>query len=391
MLKLASSTSIKRAGSQASLGAKPARFRRPRLLILGCGDVGQRALSLLSQRWPTLAVTRSDTQAAQIRELGARFAPADPCAVAGGHPTVAQLRARRHRQQLVRQAPWTIYLAPPPNHGADDPVIRDWLLATRRPPIRAGMVARPPGRLTPVWSSQGRAFVASNAPSNARATQPRRAWTYRWSYVSTTGVYGSGGDRPFDEAQPVAPSTERAVRRVAAERRLRQTIAATASLQTRIAASASRGRIGLFNAPLLQAHVLRAPGIYAQDRLPTARLQAGHPALLPEHDVWTNHIHADDLARACITGVLRAANARIFNAVDQSDMKMGDYFDAVADALHLPHPPRMTAAEVQAKVSPMMWSFMRESRRLKSERLRQELRVVLRYPTVADTLRALNA
>ena len=61
----------------------------------------------------------------------------------------------------------------------------------------------------------------------------------------------------------------------------------------------------------------------------------------------------------------------------------GGYFDQVADAYQLERPPRLTAAAVKEKVSPMLWSFMRESRRVSNTRLK-ELKIALRYPNVAS-------
>ncbi len=132
--------------------------------------------------------------------------------------------------------------------------------------------------------------------------------------------------------------------------------------------------------------ILRVPGIYAQDRLPLERLQKGTPALAQDDDVYTNHIHADDLARLIALALFRAAPSRIYHAVDDSDMRMGEYFDAVADAFGLPRPPRLPREQLRDMVSPMMLSFMSESRRLQNRRITEELGMRLRYPTVAAAL-----
>ncbi len=181
----------------------------------------------------------------------------------------------------------------------------------------------------------------------------------RIAYVSTSGVYGNCDGALFDETRTPRPESDRGKRRVAAERRLRR--------------AAKQG---------VRASILRAPGIYAADRLPLDRLQAGTPALRQEDDVYTNHIHADDLAHICIAALFRAKPGRVYHASDDSQMKMADYFDAVAAAFNLPKPPRLPAAELREQVSPALWSFMRESRRLKNERIKHELRVRLAYPTV---------
>lgn len=187
-----------------------------------------------------------------------------------------------------------------------------------------------------------------------------------WVYLSTTGVYGDCGGARFDETRAVAPRNERAVRRVSAERRLRLRAATGA----------------------IRATVLRVPGIYAAERLPIERLQRGTPALVDEQDVHTNHIHADDLARIAFVALWRGRSQRTVHAVDDTEMKMGAYFDAVAQAFGLPPPPRLTRDALRAAVSPMLYSFMSESRRLDNRRLRRELRARLRWPTVETFLKA---
>jgi nucleoside-diphosphate-sugar epimerase len=130
---------------------------------------------------------------------------------------------------------------------------------------------------------------------------------------------------------------------------------------------------------------LRIPGIYAADRVggdPRERIRRGAPVLEAPEDVYTNHIHADDLARACIAALWRAAPQRVYHASDDTDMKMGDYLDAVATVSGLPLPPRISRVRALAELPSTVLSFMGESRRLDNHRLKSELRLRLRYPTV---------
>lgn len=137
--------------------------------------------------------------------------------------------------------------------------------------------------------------------------------------------------------------------------------------------------------------ILRAPGIYAAERLPVARIRAGTPVIDAAEDSYSNHIHADDLARACIAALWRGRGGRAFNVCDDEPMQMGDYFDCVADAFSLARPPRLPRASVRERVNPMLWSFMAESRRLDNRRARTELRLRLDYPTVPHFVGALSA
>jgi nucleoside-diphosphate-sugar epimerase len=172
----------------------------------------------------------------------------------------------------------------------------------------------------------------------------------------------------MDETRRLKPATERAGRRVDAERRLR-----------------AWGRhFGV------AVSILRAPGIYAVDRLPVERLRKGIAALAAEDDVFTNHIHAEDLARAAVAAMCKGRPGRVYNVVDDTALPMADYFDRVADAVGLPRPPRISRAEAATRISPALLSFMSESRRIGNQRLKRELRVSLLYPTVDDFLREPN-
>lgn len=186
-------------------------------------------------------------------------------------------------------------------------------------------------------------------------------------YASTTGVYGDCQGAWFDETRAVAPGTDRARRRVDAEGRARH-----------------YGRISG-----ARVAILRIPGIYAVDRPgghPRDRVLRGMPVLDSADDVYTNHIEADDLARACVAALLRAAPQRVYNVCDDSSSKMGDHFDHVAALLDLPRPPRLSRALAQAQLGAMQLSFMSESRRIDNRRLRTELGLRLHYPTVEQGL-----
>jgi nucleoside-diphosphate-sugar epimerase len=283
------------------------QFDRPRLLIVGCGDVGMRLLPLVRARFRVFAVTSGPERRAELR-------------AAGAVPLVADLDHPASLKRLARLAPYVVHLAPPGPDGALD-------RRTRR--------------------------LAAILPDGARLV-----------YVSTSGVYGDCGGALIDETRPVAPHNARARRRVDAEQVLRDW------------ARRARARVA----------IVRAPGIYARERLPLERLGKGTPALREQDDVHTNHIHADDLARIVALALFRALPGRIYNAVDDSDMKMAEYFDAVADAFGLARPPRLARAELAAAVSPVLLSFMSESRRIGNARIKRELGVRLRYPEVRAAL-----
>lgn len=286
------------------------RIRLPRLLIVGCGDVGLRLLPLLRERFTVYALTSTQDRMPVLRESGAI-------------PIWGNLDQAHTLWRLSQLATHIVHLAPPQKEGLTDIRTRN-LLA-----------------------------ILAHGARNIR----------QFIYISTTGVYGNRDGAWIDETSQVMPESSRAKRRVDAEQQVR-------------AWGASFG---------VRTHILRVPGIYAANRLPTERLLRGQPALNDTEDVYTNHIHADDLARIIQVSVFRGKPQRITNACDDSALKMGAYFDLVSHYLNLPRAPRASMSELSKALDPMTLSFMKESRQISNLRLK-ELRLVLRYPTVQSAL-----
>ncbi len=290
-------------------GSMPARFKRERLLIIGCGDVGLRVIKALPQRVRVVVLTSNAMRCEEFRALGVT-------------PIVGNLDQPASLSRLAGLASRIINLAPPPLSGVKDPRTLALTRALRRRSLPKSLV-----------------------------------------YGSTSGVYGDCQGRRIKESQTISAQTPRAKRRVEAE------------ACVRFLGRSSGVRVG----------VLRIPGIYANDRVggtPKDRLLMGLPLLETGDDVYTNHIHADDLARACWIGLWRCLPQRTYNINDDSELKMGDYFDLAADLLMLPRSPRVSRSIAQEKMSLIQMSFMSESRRMDNNRMKKELRLTLAYPNV---------
>jgi nucleoside-diphosphate-sugar epimerase len=295
----------------------PARFRRERVLIVGCGDVGLRVARALAGRARLLALTSSTERVTLLRSKGIT-------------PLEGDLDRPATLARLAGIATRLVHLAPPPGEG------------------------------NPQWWRDPRTVAL------LRVLRRRRT-PLSMVYGSTTGVYGDCAGARVAETRPLQPHTPRAQRRADAERAVRHF-----------------GR-----AAHVRASILRIPGIYAADReggTPRERLLKRTPVLEPQDDVYTNHIHADDLARAIVAALWRGGAQRVYNVSDDTDMKMGDYFDLAADLYGLPRPPRIARTAARDTLPLMLLSFMGESRRLVNERMKNELKLVLRYPTVAAGL-----
>jgi len=284
-----------------------------KILIVGFGDVAERLVRTYAGQAEFIGLVRRPERVAELRTLGVT-------------PYLGDLDIAATLVRLPR-VDGVFHFAPPPNAGTADP---------RTARLLAALGKRLPGALV---------------------------------YISTSGVYGDCGGDWVAETRPVAPVNGRAVRRVAAERQLREW--------------GKKHRV--------QVSILRAPGIYAADRLPLERIKRGTPALIAKDDSYTNHIHADDLARLAWAALFRGRGQRLYHAVDAHPLKMADWFDSCADAFDLPRPPRVKRAEAEKVLSEALLSFLRESRQLSNVRAVRELRMKYRYPTSDDLLREVKA
>jgi nucleoside-diphosphate-sugar epimerase len=274
------------------------------ILIVGCGDIGQRI--------GALHVAAGDAVTGVVRRAEA----ADALAVQGIAPHLADL-----------DAPWAVpaadviyWCAPPPAAGSDEPRLAA-VLARLAPP-RDGLL-----------------------------------------YIGTTGVYGDCAGRWINEAEPLKPANARSQRRLAAERHLK-------------AFAARSGARTL---------TLRVPGIYGPGRLPRERLARGEPVPSEAASPYSNRIHADDLAAAAVFLFQRGEAGGAWHVSDGQPTTMTDYFRQCAALLRLPAPPEVPMAEARQKLTPMQLSFLEESKRLDTTRLRA-LGWQPRYASLAEGL-----
>ena len=282
------------------------------MLIIGYGALGRRvaALSLAHGGAPWGLVRRPEAMA----DLGGQGIPMILADLDQGLPP-----------PLPSRAGTVLYLVPPPEAGQEDPRL---------------------GRVLEAFHRDG---------------QPRRL-----VYISTSGVYGDCGGAWIDETQPTAATADRSLRRLAAERQVRDW------------AVASGG----------EWVILRVAGIYGPGYLPLSRLRQGLPIVGAGEAPFTNRIHVDDLARICLAALERPLTGEIINVCDGQPSTMADYFDRVADLAGLPRAPKISLAEAAERLSPGMLSYLRESRRIRNDKLRELLGVELLYPDLELGLRA---
>lgn len=169
-------------------------------------------------------------------------------------------------------------------------------------------------------------------------------------YVSSTGVYAAGGGSWVDEAWPLAPITPSGTRRVAAE-------------------------AALAAAPI--SHVaLRVAGIHGPGRGLVDRLRAGTYRIVGDGASHISRIHVDDLVRAIVLAG-RSSITGAINIADDDPAPIGEVADALAARLGVPAPPRVAVASVSAEVANMLTA----DRKIANHRMKDELGVVLQYPS----------
>jgi len=185
-------------------------------------------------------------------------------------------------------------------------------------------------------------------------------------YISTTSVYGDCGNETVTEERSVSPANHTAKRRCDAERRFKRW-------------GAEHG---------IPFVTLRVAGIYGPGRIPMQRILSQEP-LLNENEVgYTNRIHADDLAEVCLRALEKGEDGDIFNVCDGEVSKMTDYFNTITDLMELPRLPQVSLDEARQVMSPLMFSYMTDSRKISNRKMLEKLEIKLKYPTMLEGLKA---
>lgn len=184
-------------------------------------------------------------------------------------------------------------------------------------------------------------------------------------YMSATSVYGAGCD-VVTEDSPAVPDSAMGKRRLDAETAFREYGAAC-------------------GVPVV---ILRVSGIYGPGRLPLMQISQGQPLLNEDESGPSNRIHADDLTAVCIAAGEHGVAGDIFNVSDGHPSSMTSYFNACADALGMARQPQVTLEEARRVMSPLMFSYVNQSRIVDNRRMLERLGVKLRYGTMAEGLAA---
>ena len=185
-------------------------------------------------------------------------------------------------------------------------------------------------------------------------------------YMSTTSVYNGSDGGVVTEQSPTAPDAAMGKRRLDAEAAFRDYGAAN-------------------TVPVI---ILRVSGIYGPGRLPLMQINQGQPLLREGESGPSNRIHADDLASICLAAAENGVGGDIFNVSDGNPSSMTSYFNACADALSMPRQPQVTLNEARLTMSPLMFSYVSQSQIVDNSRMRDRLKVNLRYTTMYEGLAA---
>ena len=192
-----------------------------------------------------------------------------------------------------------------------------------------------------------------------------RAGQFEWvGYLSTTGVYGDHGGDWVDETTPLTPSTKRGIARVQAE-------SAWAAI------------------PDLPLHIFRLAGIYGPGRGPFAKVRAGTARRIIKADQVFSRTHVADIARVLAASIRNPNPGAVYNVCDNDPAAPQDVIGYAADLLGLPLPPAEDFEK--AEMSPMARSFYAESKKVRNDRIKNELGVKLLYPDYRSGLKALLA
>jgi nucleoside-diphosphate-sugar epimerase len=192
----------------------------------------------------------------------------------------------------------------------------------------------------------------------------RLARSLLWAgYLSTTGVYGDRGGDWVDETSPLAPTTARGERRLAAETAWRT-----------------------LDLPM---HIFRLAGIYGPGRNQLTALLDGTAKRVVKKGQVFSRVHVEDIAGVLQASIDKPRPGRAYNVCDDEPCPPQDVVAFAAELLNIPAPPEIPFDH--AKLSPMAKSFYAESKRVLNRRIKDELGYRLLYPTYREGLAALLA
>ena len=191
----------------------------------------------------------------------------------------------------------------------------------------------------------------------------KRAAQFEWvGYLSTTGVYGDHAGGWVDETTPLSPATKRGQARVDAEAAWRAI-------------------------PGLSLHIFRLAGIYGPGRGPFAKVRSGKARRIIKKGQVFSRIHVEDIGAILLASLNKPNPGAIYNLCDDDPAPPQDVISYAAQLLGLPEPP---AEDFEtAEMTPMARSFYAESKKVRNDRIKQELGVVLQYPDYKTGLHAL--
>lgn len=193
----------------------------------------------------------------------------------------------------------------------------------------------------------------------------RRADQFAWvGYLSTTGVYGDHQGGWVDESTALTPATKRGIARVKAE-------AAWAAI------------------PGLPLHIFRLAGIYGPGRGPFTKLRNGTARRIIKTGQVFSRTHVADIARVLAASIERPNPGAAYNVCDNDPAPPQEVIAYAAELLGLPVPEAVDFEA--ADLSPMACSFYAESKKVRNDRIKNELGVDLLYPDYKSGLRALLA
>jgi nucleoside-diphosphate-sugar epimerase len=205
---------------------------------------------------------------------------------------------------------------------------------------------------------QGDTFL--RAYEAALKAAPNLCWI---GYLSTTGVYGDHGGAWVDEDTPVVPTTKRGQIRARSEQQWLDSG--------------------------LPAHVFRLAGIYGPGRGPFAKLKGGTARRIIKPGQVFGRIHVEDIAQGLYASTLAPNPGRIYNLTDDEPAPPDDVLGYAAELLGMDLPAPVAFEE--AEMSPMARSFYAECKRVRNDRMKQELGVQLKYPGYKAALDAIYA
>lgn len=183
-------------------------------------------------------------------------------------------------------------------------------------------------------------------------------------YLSTTSIYGNHDGAWVSEETVPAPNSRRGSLRLKAE----------------------EDWYSCYLNDNLPLHIFRLAGIYGPGRSALDSALSGVAKRIDKPGHVFNRIHVEDIVQVLVASMMQPKPFSIYNLADDDPAPSQELIQYACNLLEIETPPLLPFSQME--IAPIMRSFYKENKRVKNDKIKEELGIKLLYPDYRSGLRS---